>query len=76
MGGHVPEDHIKILGFWSKARVAAPALLHDFCHFVGTSPRDGWSVIDPRIAYLPKDLSRVLAFVGDLSAVDLIDDHS
>jgi hypothetical protein len=76
MGGHVREDHIEILGFWTKARVAAPALFHDFGHSLGTSPRDSWSVINPRITYLPKDLSRVLTFVGDLSAVDLIDDHS
>jgi hypothetical protein len=76
MGGHVREHQIEILGFWTKARVIAPALFHDFGHSTGTSPRDFWSVIDPRITYLPKDLSRVLTFVGDLSAVYLIDDHS
>jgi hypothetical protein len=76
MGGHVREAPIEILGFRTIACVAAPALFHDFCHSLGTSPRDGWSVIDPRITYLPKDLSRVLAFVGDLSAVDLIENHS
>jgi hypothetical protein len=76
MGGHVREAPIEILGFWTIARVAAPALFHDFGHSRGTSPRDAWSVIDPRITYLPKDLSRVLTFVRDLSAIDLIDDHS
>jgi len=76
MGAHVRKAPIEILGFWTISRVAAPALFHDFGHFLGTSPRDGWSVIDPRITYLPKDLSRVLTFVGDLSAVDLIDNHS
>jgi hypothetical protein len=76
MGRHVREAHIEIFGFWTKARVAAPALFHDIVHSLGTSQRDSWSVIDPRITYLPKDLSRVLTFVRDLSAVDLIDDHS
>jgi hypothetical protein len=76
MGGHIPEAHIEILGFWTIARVAAPALFHDFGHSLGTSPRDAWSVIYPRITYFAKDLSRVLTFVGNLTAVDLIDDHS
>ncbi len=76
MGGHVREAPIEILGFWTKASVAAPALFHDFGHPLGTSPRDFWSVIDPRITYFAKDLSRVLTFVRDLSAVYLIDDHS
>jgi hypothetical protein len=76
MGGHVREDHIEILRFWTNARVAAPTLFHHFGHSLGTSPRDSWSIIDPRITHLNKDLSRVLAFVGDLSAVDLMDDHS
>ena len=76
MGGHVREAPIEILGFWTKASVAAPALFHDFGHSLGTSTRDSWSVIDPRITHLANDLSRVLALVGDLSAVDLIDDYS
>ena len=76
MGGHICEVPIEILGFWTIARIAVPAILHDLGHSLGTSPGDGWSVIDPRITYLPKDLSRVLTFVRDLSAVYLIDDHS
>jgi hypothetical protein len=54
----------------------APALFHDFGHSLGTSSRDWWSVVDPWITDLTKNLSWMLSFVRNLSAIDLVHDHS
>mmetsp|Transcript_6825 Transcript_6825/g.12471 ORF Transcript_6825/g.12471 Transcript_6825/m.12471 type:complete len:414 (+) Transcript_6825:1048-2289(+) len=74
--GHLYQCIVEILCCRTEEWVGTPAFLHDVHHLWWAGVWDGWSLVDPRTAYLWQHLPWVFSFKRGLASIDLIEDHS